>query len=178
MSAYRLLHRDKNWRRIREDALETAGYKCEICGGIKELSRGITLICHELWDYNDKKRTATVAGFEIHCFLCDLATHIGRAMKTGGSEKAIRQLRKVNGISREAVLELYDKAMEVWEKRSKKKWKVKVSQALLKRYPALALMNNYRKKDDYEPESLKSGYPALPAMRIVKRNGKFILKRN
>lgn len=178
VSAYRLLGRNKHWKLIRADVLEAAGDKCEICGREKRPVRQVYLICHELWDYNDKKRTATLIGFEIHCSLCDLVTHMGRARSVGKGEAALKQMCKVNGISRDAALELYNKAINVWEKRRARKWKVRVSLALLKRYPALAVLNNYRKSEDYEPDSLQFGFPELPGIKILSRYGKVKLERN
>ena len=63
----------------------------------------------------------------------------------GEFDKAIAQLCKVNGIGPIAAEELYDAAMVLWEKRSKKnkkKWRIVVAKPLLIRYPKLAALES------------------------------------
>src|SRR5712691_9288507 len=83
INAHKLLGRGSAWKRIRSDALEASGHRCEICGETPSPIYGDPLICLELWRYDDNRATATLIGFEIHCSACDKATHMGRAMEVG-----------------------------------------------------------------------------------------------
>jgi hypothetical protein len=139
ISGHRKLHRD-SWRRIRQDALETAGYRCEICGASPPL--GGSLTCHEVWRYDDRCATATLVRFEIHCADCDTVTHLGRAMKHGEGNFAFEQLCKVNGITRPEARQVYTRAVTIWKDRNTKDWRVVVDETLLQRYPCLAVLDS------------------------------------
>ena len=74
ISAYRKLTRD-SWRRIRQDALDAAGNRCEMCGVLPQQAGSLT--CHEVWRYSEARGTATLARLEVHCAKCDSVTHMG-----------------------------------------------------------------------------------------------------
>jgi hypothetical protein len=133
ISAYRVFGKTKPWKEIRQDTLAEAGHKCGTCDG-----GGPQLACHDAWSYDDKKCVATLIGFEIRCLLCHNATHVGRAFDLGFQQEVIRQLRGVNRCTEREVVEMINSAMSLWAERSKKKWTVVVTPALLKRYPRLA----------------------------------------
>lgn len=133
-SAANLLQRAA-WARIRSDALEAARHACEVCSAF-----GGTMTWHELWDYDDKRGTATLIGLRIQCRDCDCAVHMGRARKRGFGDVALAQLVKVNGISvREAKL-LYVSALDKWKQRNKREWRIVVANSLLERYLELATL--------------------------------------
>ena len=120
-SAYRLLGRSA-WKAIRQDVLNAAKNSCEPCGVTPSPLDRDPLTCHERWHYDDKKRVATLIGFEIHCSACDSATHMGRAVRHGAGDLALKQLCKVNGISVSGANDLFEGAMARWKTRSGKKW--------------------------------------------------------
>jgi len=132
VSAYRKFGKTKPWKEIRQDTLELAGDKCGACGADEP-----QLSCHDAWSYDDTRCVATLIGFEIRCQSCHNATHIGRANALGFEQEAHAQLRKVNGCTQEEVDAMVEAAMEMWEKRSMKRWTVVVAPALLKQYPRL-----------------------------------------
>jgi|ERR1700733_1696843 len=137
-SAYRMLGGRVAWRKkIRPDALNKAEDRCETCG-----AKDGRLTCHDKWSYDDKKATATLVGFEIHCANCDSITHFGRLFKAGGITEEVMMslmihLCRVNDCKTRDALNILREATELWENRSKKKWKVAVAPALLKKYPEL-----------------------------------------
>jgi len=100
------------------------------------------LICHEKWVYDDRKTIALLAGFEMHCGFCDMVTHIGRTMQVQDREvaalAAVEHLRKVNKCDVNEALEILTNAMDLWEKRNRKRWKIRVAPELLESYPELA----------------------------------------
>lgn len=136
ISARRKLGRG-SWQHIRQDAIKAARQSCEICGESPNAIYGDPLTCHEVWRYDDILATATLLGFEIHCPKCDLVTHMGRAMAHGFGDDALDQLCRVNGTTRLEAKQIYTDAMALWQKRSVKKWRVKVAKTLLRRYPQL-----------------------------------------
>ena len=142
-SAYRMLGGRVAWtKRIRPDALAKSGNRCDICGSAEG-----RLICHDKWQYDDKVATATLVGFEIHCTNCDAVTHIGLAANLGNREEvvmsAVAHLCKVNRCSEDEAVEILFAAMDLWNKRSQKKWKIKVAPPLVKTYPELAELPNF-----------------------------------
>jgi hypothetical protein len=135
-SAYRILGRGASWRRIRQDTLESALQRCAICNrGTAETSRPLT--CHEVWQYDDENNLATLVGFEAHCSECDLVVHMGLTIAHGMESRAIEQLKAINKIDAKTARRLYDDAMVTWEKRNLNEWQLRVSGALLQKYPDL-----------------------------------------
>ena len=137
-SAYRLLGRGAHWKAIRRDTLQAASHRCSICGSDKG-----QLSCHEKWRYNERRATATLIGFEIHCSDCDAVTHAGRATALGLGDVVVRQLCKLNGCTAPQAKRMIEAAIVVWEKRSAKLWKVVVAAPLLKAYPQLQVLQAY-----------------------------------
>jgi len=135
-SAANLLSRTA-WDRIRADTLEVAHHTCKVCS---DSSPETTLICHELWEYDDANGTATLVGLRIQCRNCDRAVHMGRAVKKGYGDEAIAQLVKVNGIGAREAGVLYRTAFDEWKLRNKKEWRIVVAKSLLERYPELATL--------------------------------------
>ena len=144
-SAYRMLGGRAAWtKKIRPNALAKAGNSCEICS-----SKGGRLICHDKWRYDDKKATATLIGFEIHCGNCDSVTHFGRMFKVGGVSGEVFlslfiHLCNVNGCKTRAALDILKEAHDLWEKRDKSKWKIIVVPDLLKLYPELEPLPRFK----------------------------------
>jgi len=123
------------WNRIRADVLQAARHACEVCSASESV-----MICHELWDYDDERGTATLIGMRIQCRNCDCAVHMGRARKRGFGDVALAQLVKVNCIPVREAKMLYRGAMDKWKQRNKKKWRIVVAKSLLQRYPELAAL--------------------------------------
>src|SRR5581483_6787652 len=121
------------------DALRSSGDRCSICGRAAAPPgfRDQRLYCHERWRYNDRSRVATLVGFQVLCAGCNAVAHMGRTGLFGYLPEALAHLAEVNGISLTAAREVYHRAMSIWEARSATTWRVAVSAALLKRYPAL-----------------------------------------
>src|SRR5260370_1627438 len=122
--------------RIRRDALEAARRACQVCSDPASASDP----CHELWEYDDERGTATLVGLRIQCRNCDSAVHMGRAVKRGFGNAAIAQLAKVNDIGLRDAKMLYRSAMDEWKQRNKKQWRIAVAKSLLERYAELAVL--------------------------------------
>ena len=116
-----LLDRE-TWNRIRERELRRAGYKCEICG-----YSGKGLHCHEMWEYDDKKKVQKLVGYKILCERCHLAHHLGFATVSGRLEETVEWISEITGMKESEVWKLVDKAFKEWEERSKYTWKIDYS---------------------------------------------------
>lgn len=132
LSASRLLPR-RSWEAIRKDVLAEASHRCWACGVAREKG----LVCHEVWAYDDLGHVATLIALRITCRDCDLVHHIGRAGVVGFGDEALRRMIEVNGITRAEAVDIKDRAMRVWTRRSLNRWEVRVSRDLLRRWPAL-----------------------------------------
>lgn len=142
-SGYRMMGKRKAWKIIRQDTLAKAGHQCAGCGSTQG-----QLSCHEKWEYDDKKATATLAKFESHCPLCDLVSHAGRAMAHGFERELIGHLCKMNKCSEGEAYGIIESAMEQWGNRSEKKWTIIVQPAILKLYPQLAALPDFVPRDE------------------------------
>jgi hypothetical protein len=130
------------WQQIRLDAIRRAGSCCEICRESPSTPAGPRLLCHEVWEYNDKVGTATLVPIEVHCAECDLVTHMGRAKARGFLHAAIERLCFVNEQSKPEAMQVFRKAMNVWRTRNKRKWQITISSDLVARYPQLAILTS------------------------------------
>ena len=110
------------WMEIQKQCFKDAGYQCQIC------ESGESLHCHEVWEYDDIKRTQTLQGFKALCSHCHMIKHIGFANIQASKgllsmEALIAHFLKVNQVERPAFREHYDQCAQQWKKRSKHSWK-------------------------------------------------------
>ena len=118
----------QDWDKVRKNTYAAYGHKCGVCG-----SSEMQLHCHEIWEYDDKKRTQTLKGFIALCVMCHHVKHIGLAgilAKRGELDlnAVVEQFMKVNDCNEETFNNHYDEAFEVWTKRSSHKWKIDLGQ--------------------------------------------------
>lgn len=110
------------WNRLRLKVIADQGSKCGFCKSRKDLH------CHEIWEYDDKKRTQTFVRFHLSCRMCHFVNHFGLSAILASErrldlEAVIRHFMKVNKVKR-AVFEAHKtEAFDLWKKRSKRKWK-------------------------------------------------------
>jgi hypothetical protein len=103
--------------------------------------RAASTWCATLWSYNETDGVATLTAVRILCPACDHARHFARAGQLGQAAAALSTLARVNGISEAGARALQAKAGEVWERRSRLAWTVRVSESLLEQYPVLAALD-------------------------------------
>ena len=143
-SLFNALKRDKRWRALRQKVLEEASGKCQICQSHYEKG----MICHERWDYNEANFTATLTGFELVCPDCNFVLHYGRSaqiiMSMTDPQKSIElfvrrdvHMQRINRLSRAQCQSILFYATKEHSRRSKKKWKVKISPLIRKQFPEL-----------------------------------------
>jgi hypothetical protein len=112
------------WRKISNFVAEKADHHCEICGSQGKKHR---VECHEIWNYNDKELTQTLAGLIALCPACHRVKHIGRTSEVGNLQYSIYQLARVNKWSEQLARLYYEVSMLIWQKRSQFQWKLDLS---------------------------------------------------
>lgn len=144
ISASRLFRHRAIWKKgIRAHALERAKNRCEICGSSES-----PLICHDQWQYDDRRSTATLVDFEIHCRPCDNVTHPGLfvnviATKISQEEAwalVIKRMCLINKCSERQAHKIINDVAKLCSIRNLMDWKVEVAQNLLHTYPQLAAL--------------------------------------
>jgi nitrate/TMAO reductase-like tetraheme cytochrome c subunit len=109
------------WDKIKKKTREKSGNKCEICGGV---GPKWPVECHEIWEYDDINNVQILIGIQALCPDCHQVKHFGLAEMKGHYNKALRHLAKVNNIILEEAGDYVEACFDVWEKRSKKQWKL------------------------------------------------------
>ena len=112
------------WDKLRKASYQKAGYVCEICEGH---GPKWPVECHEIWEFNDEKKTQTLKGLISLCPRCHEVKHIGLAGKRGRSKEARSQLAKVNGWSTDQAQDYINESFGVWSERSMHEWALDIS---------------------------------------------------
>lgn len=119
----------EKWDEVRRSTYAKYDYKCGICG-----SKG-RMNCHELWEYNDVSHVQKLKGFIALCDMCHHVKHIGLVGILASEGKldydgVVQHFMRVNNCTREKFEKHKNKAFEIWEERSKYKWKLETEEAL------------------------------------------------
>lgn len=88
--------RESAWDRLRKQVAGAAGRRCEICGGVGTRH---PVECHERWEYavGVEGGVQTLVGLIALCPGCHEVKHFGRTAAIGYGDRAMEQLRSVNG---------------------------------------------------------------------------------
>lgn len=108
-----------DWDRLRKKQYKKADYRCEICGGQGTKHR---VECHELWSYDEDRGVQVLEGLIALCPSCHEVKHMGLTATRGRREPALRQLMKVNGMSRQAGISYCVAEFSIWKQRSQRSW--------------------------------------------------------
>jgi 5-methylcytosine-specific restriction endonuclease McrA len=116
------------WNVIRKISYEKANHKCEICGDTgKNQGFKHNVECHEIWEYNDENHTQKLTGLISLCPYCHKVKHPGLAKIKGESDIVIKQLMKVNDITKKEAEDYLKNVFNVWQIRSKSNWTVDIT---------------------------------------------------
>lgn len=116
------------WNAIRKKCYALANNKCEICGETgKSYGAKHDVECHEIWQYNDETKEQKLIGLIALCPRCHKVKHIGLTQMRGENEIAIKQLMKVNKMTRQEAWDYIRKAYDKWQERSRYEWKLDTS---------------------------------------------------
>tara|TARA_R100000908_G_C3750970_1_gene145558 strand:- start:1527 stop:2024 length:498 start_codon:yes stop_codon:yes gene_type:complete len=127
-SNVRTLLKQKYWDLVRKESYAKADYKCEICGDTgKNQGYNHNVECHEIWEYDDKKRLQKLTGLISLCPNCHQVKHFGRTSAIGKQAQAFKHMEKVNNWSHKQCVKHVAEAFEEWNERSKYKWHLDLS---------------------------------------------------
>ena len=137
--------RRKQWDALRRTVLNAAANTCARCSAQYDSHT----VCNEIWQYDDEAHTATLKEFEIVCRDCDSVLHFGKSLVIGGkrgdegpadrADQAVKQLMKVNGITKRQAMRLIDDAFGKWMDRSEHEtWGIQIAPELIEKYEVLA----------------------------------------
>lgn len=116
------------WDVIRRKSYALANHRCEICGDTgKNQGTWHHVECHEIWGFNHETKVQKLIGFMALCPLCHKTKHAGLAQLKGDGELVIKQLMKVNKITRQEASEYIETAFELWEERSQHEWELDIT---------------------------------------------------
>lgn len=119
----RSIVKSKEWNIIRKKCYTLANNICEICGdnGFNQhISHNVE--CHEIWEYDDNNHIQTLIGLIALCPYCHKTKHIGLARLNGEEHIAIKQLIKINNITKIEAIKYIDNCFEIWNKRNAFSW--------------------------------------------------------
>lgn len=84
-----------DWDILRRHIYQNANYRCEICGG---KGPRWPVECHEVWEYLEDIGLQILVQLQALCTACHQCKHMGRTIRMGKKEKALKHFRKVNKI--------------------------------------------------------------------------------
>jgi hypothetical protein len=119
----------QDWDKLRKKCYEEAGWACEICG-----ETNLALHCHEVWEFDLKKKLQRLHHLECCCELCHEVHHYGRSRVVHGTEYAEKLKNHWCQTNKKTKREFNIYLMEIQElnrKRADKFWTVKVGRRIL-----------------------------------------------
>ncbi|HLE48610.1 MAG TPA: HNH endonuclease [Patescibacteria group bacterium] len=113
------------WDKLRKKVYKLYKLQCGICKTKRKLQ------CHEIWKFDDEDHTQTLTGFIALCELCHAIKHIGFAKIQSDRgdidwEVLVKHYCTVNKCRKEFFKSDYQKALKMFERRSKYDWVVKI----------------------------------------------------
>lgn len=113
-----------DWDKLRRASYRKANYRCEICNGV---GKNHPVECHEIWEYNDKKRIQKLKGLISLCPSCHEVKHIGLAYIRNRGLIAKDHFKKINNLQDYEASQFIDKAFKKHKKRSQYHWTLDLS---------------------------------------------------
>ncbi len=110
------------WNKLREQVKTQYNNRCGICQ-----VENVTLICHEIWQYDDIAHIQKLNGLIVLCEKCNLCKHLGRTKKLAEEgkvdlSKVIEHFMRVNRCSYEEYQAYDNEAFKTWRERNKHEW--------------------------------------------------------
>lgn len=118
----------QEWDKIRRKSYLKADNKCEICGDVGT-NQGVkhNVECHEIWEYNDECKIQKLIGLISLCPFCHKTKHTGLAQIKGEINIVIKQLMKVNEMTKKEAKDYIDLSFELFEERSNHDWELDIT---------------------------------------------------
>ena len=109
----------EDWDYLRRESYKSAGYRCEICGGVGDSH---PVECHEIWNYDDNDLIQKLEGLISLCPSCHEVKHIGLTQLRGKYEQARKHMSFVNRWGDERCEYYVDLCFIEWKFRSRFEW--------------------------------------------------------
>jgi hypothetical protein len=115
------------WDRVRRGIYGLYRYRCAVCGA------GGRMHCHEVWRYDDARRVQQLVDLVALCEWCHHVKHLGHASVLAAEGKldygrVVEHFMRVNGCTLEAFDLARNQAFEVWERRSRFRWRLELGE--------------------------------------------------
>jgi len=125
VSLYNILRKSgksSDWKKLREQVIAQQNARCGICQ-----VENVTLICHEIWWYDDMSHIRALTGLIAICKMCDHCKHMGltKILASEGKlnfNKVIEHFMSINQCSHEEYIEHQSQAWKTQTERNKHKW--------------------------------------------------------
>ncbi|HKR59488.1 MAG TPA: hypothetical protein VJS64_07115 [Pyrinomonadaceae bacterium] len=144
--------KSKAWRSIRQQVIDDVSGTCDYC--TQQYENGKNMVCHEIWEYDDHRHTATLTDFALACRDCNFGLHPGAALEVGSKQdatgkgsiaqrgnQAIEHLRRVNGITLDEAHSMLGQALKLHRERSRhKEWQILIPAHMVEKYPVLNVL--------------------------------------
>ena len=113
----------QQWTNISKVVRNKTDGNCEICGrNVK------TLHAHETWEFDYITNMQKLIKIRAVCPMCHSTIHIGRSAILGKELPALKWYAKLNNISFEEAKSDENKALEIYEQRSKINWNIDINE--------------------------------------------------
>lgn len=112
------------WDSLRKACYNKAKYRCEICNGKGDKH---PVECHEVWNYDFKKKIQKLERLIALCPSCHEVKHFGLATVRGRKEIAKEHFMKVNNITSKQADKAIKEAFEEWNRKNTIQWKLDIS---------------------------------------------------
>lgn len=112
-----------SWNRLRAQVYARCDYTCECCGARPD--RGLE--AHERWSFTEETGVQKLERLVGLCYMCHLATHMGRAEAIGQGDAAMAHLRRVRGWTEEEAERHSSDAFRLWAQRNRRAWTLDLS---------------------------------------------------
>ena len=112
----------EDWDRLRTEAYERAGYRCEVCS---DQGDKWPVECQEEYHYDSEspsRNKQTLHGLVALCPSCHKVKHAGRSIISGDLKRVTQQLMRVNRWTYNESLMYLQHAFSTWQERSLVAW--------------------------------------------------------
>jgi hypothetical protein len=147
--------------------LQAANNSCETCG--RPVKDGKGMVCDEMWHYTEGRGygAALLVALRMLCLQCDRARHPGMAGVMNSKFPIYEHMMRVNGWTRRKTETVVEEAWRDFRRRSEMTWAVEVEPGLVRRWPALVVLNGQVGEPGDGTRRVAMARAARPARRSV-----------
>jgi len=114
----------EDWDKVRKKVFQYAYNVCEVCRG---KGRKWPVECHEVFEYDEERKTQKLVRLVALCPTCHQVKHFGKAQMDGKEDEALAHLCKVNGWTRIQGRKYVNEQFDIYYRRSEIEWQLDLS---------------------------------------------------